>query len=122
VFRLLTLAVLLFASEDPDRELVRKWRARLAELDQLQADPRVSLSEGSLGDLGRVAFVFEQLGGFSRNLLDRYDKELVYSAVLGQPPEEFERNLRTTDPDDFSLRPVRRSDAGLCLDTTSRLR
>lgn len=97
VLSLLRVAVFLLApaspSTDADRELVRKWRARLTELDQLQADSRVSLSEGSLGDLGRVAFVFEQLGGFPRSLLDRHDKELVYSAVLGQPAEEFEGNL-----------------------------
>lgn len=93
VVLLLAPAALCWSSIDADRELVEKWRARLIELGELQADSRVSLSEGSLGDLGRVAFVFEQLRDLPRKLLDRNDKELVYSAVLGQPPDEIERNL-----------------------------
>lgn len=94
------LVVLLLAppavccsSSDAGRKLVEKWRARLIELEELQANSHVSFSEGSLGDLGRVAFVFEQLRGLPRKLLDRSDKELVFSAVLGQPQDELERNL-----------------------------
>lgn len=90
---LLAPAVVCGSSSDTDRRLVEKWRARLIELEELQAKSRVSFSEGSFADLGRVAFVFEQLRDMPRKLLDRNDKELVFSAVLGQPPDELERNL-----------------------------
>ncbi|MCL4402787.1 MAG: hypothetical protein M1436_09025 [Acidobacteria bacterium] len=79
------------ARSDPAaRSLIEAWHARLDELSELQARSQVSFSEGSLAEFGRVAFVLQQVRGLP---LERIDKDLVFAAVLAQPPEEFERNL-----------------------------
>ncbi|MCW5977403.1 MAG: hypothetical protein KIT09_04965 [Bryobacteraceae bacterium] len=79
--------------DEAERRIVRDWRARLAELDRIEAEFRGGLIGGSLSDLGKVGFIFEKAGSLSRQRLHDDDRIFVYAAVQDQPGEEIERNL-----------------------------
>jgi hypothetical protein len=81
------------APSETDRLIVRDWRARLAELRDLDSKLEGGLVGGSLTELGRVGFVFERAGRSASRWLHRDDREFVTAAVNGQQEEEIEHNL-----------------------------
>ena len=79
---------------DETNRLVRDFRAKLAELRDLEAKFKGSLiGGGSLAELGQIGFILSQAGSSVRRRLNDDDRAFVDAAVRGQSQEELERNL-----------------------------
>lgn len=81
------------------RELVASLRARMAEVAEMEnrfsGKLAVTSTAGPFSDIGKVDFVLSHANFVPRRFLHYQDHSFIFTAVEGQSPEEFERNLHS---------------------------